>query len=68
MKTSMIGFSLSTLLATALAVAQSSNATATIYALVVVSGLLGLAANAVTRFAERIVLAWHPSIRKEVPA
>jgi ABC-type nitrate/sulfonate/bicarbonate transport system permease component len=51
-----------------LAVAQSSNATATIYALVVVSGLLGLAANAVTRFAERIVLAWHPSIRKEVPA
>ncbi|HTJ32742.1 MAG TPA: ABC transporter permease [Dactylosporangium sp.] len=37
------------------------------YALVIVAGLLGLAANLVTRRAERTVLAWHPSVRRELP-
>ncbi|GAA2337707.1 ABC transporter permease [Dactylosporangium salmoneum] len=37
------------------------------YALVVVAGLLGLAANLVTRRAERLVLSWHPSVRRELP-
>jgi ABC-type nitrate/sulfonate/bicarbonate transport system permease component len=50
-----------------IAVAQSSGAVPAMYALVVVTGLLGLAANLVTRAAERRVLAWHPAIRAEVP-
>jgi ABC-type nitrate/sulfonate/bicarbonate transport system permease component len=51
-----------------LAIAQTSNAVPTMYALVVVSGLLGLAANTVTRAAERRLLTWHPSIRREAVA
>ncbi|WP_433044349.1 ABC transporter permease [Dactylosporangium sp. CS-033363] len=39
---------------------------AVMYALVIVAGLLGVAANLVTRRAERAVLAWHPSVRREV--
>jgi ABC-type nitrate/sulfonate/bicarbonate transport system permease component len=34
----------------------------------VVTGLIGVAANLATRTAERRVLAWHPSVRGEVPA
>jgi ABC-type nitrate/sulfonate/bicarbonate transport system permease component len=49
-------------------VAYSSNAIAAMYSLVVVTGLLGVVANVVTRSAERRVLAWHPSVRKEIPA
>ncbi len=51
-----------------IAVAQTSGAVPIMYALVVVTGLLGVAANLLTRAAERRVLAWHPSIRGEVPA
>lgn len=51
-----------------IAVAQSSGAVPAMYALVVVTGLLGVAANLVTRAAERRVLAWHPAVRSEVPA
>jgi ABC-type nitrate/sulfonate/bicarbonate transport system permease component len=50
-----------------IAVAQTSNAVPPMYALVVVAGLIGLAANLVTRRAERLVLAWHPSVRRELP-
>jgi ABC-type nitrate/sulfonate/bicarbonate transport system permease component len=50
-----------------ISVAQSSIAVPSMYALIVVSGLLGLAANALTRRAERVVLAWHPSVRRELP-
>jgi ABC-type nitrate/sulfonate/bicarbonate transport system permease component len=50
----------------ALAVAQTSNAIPTMYALIIVSGVVGLGANLVTRKAERYVLAWHPSIRREL--
>jgi ABC-type nitrate/sulfonate/bicarbonate transport system permease component len=39
----------------------------TMYALIVVTGLIGVVANTVTRSAERRVLRWHPSVRGEVP-
>ncbi|HEV2783442.1 MAG TPA: ABC transporter permease [Actinophytocola sp.] len=51
-----------------IAVAQESGAVPQMYALVVVTGLIGVAANLLTRTAERRVLAWHPSVRGEVPA
>jgi ABC-type nitrate/sulfonate/bicarbonate transport system permease component len=48
-------------------VARSSGAVPVMYALVVVTGLVGVAANLLARAAERRVLAWHPAIRSEVP-
>jgi ABC-type nitrate/sulfonate/bicarbonate transport system permease component len=48
--------------------ARSSGAVPMMYALIVVTGLFGVAANMLTRTAERRVLAWHPSVRTEVPA
>jgi ABC-type nitrate/sulfonate/bicarbonate transport system permease component len=51
-----------------IAVAQASGATAAMYAMVLITGLVGVAANLITRTAERRVLAWHPSVRQEVPA
>jgi ABC-type nitrate/sulfonate/bicarbonate transport system permease component len=48
-------------------VAASSNAVPTVYALVVVTGLIGVVANVGARALERRVLVWHPSVRKEVP-
>jgi ABC-type nitrate/sulfonate/bicarbonate transport system permease component len=51
-----------------IATARSSGAVPEMYALVVVTGILGVAANLVTRAAERRVLAWHPSQRREVAA
>jgi ABC-type nitrate/sulfonate/bicarbonate transport system permease component len=50
-----------------IAIAQTSNAVPSMYALVLVTGLIGVAANLLTRGAERRVLSWHPSVRKEVP-
>jgi ABC-type nitrate/sulfonate/bicarbonate transport system permease component len=47
--------------------AYTSGAVPAMYAIVVVTGLIGVVANTVTRTAERVVLAWHPSVRKEVP-
>lgn len=38
-----------------------------VYALVVLTGLLGLLVNIVFRFIERRSLAWHQSVRGEVP-
>jgi ABC-type nitrate/sulfonate/bicarbonate transport system permease component len=49
-------------------IAYSSGAVSTMYALVVVTGLIGVAANVVTRSAERFVLSWHPSVRRDVVA
>jgi ABC-type nitrate/sulfonate/bicarbonate transport system permease component len=37
------------------------------FALVVVTGLVGVVANTATRAAERRVLRWHPSVRGEIP-
>ncbi|MEU3793653.1 ABC transporter permease [Streptomyces fructofermentans] len=49
-----------------IAVAQSSQAVPEMYALVVVTGLLGLAVNVGARTVERRALAWHQSVRGEV--
>ncbi|MDL4817827.1 ABC transporter permease [Actinomadura opuntiae] len=49
-----------------IAVAQSSNAVASMYALVIVVGLIGVAVNVVVRAVERRALRWHPSVRREV--
>jgi ABC-type nitrate/sulfonate/bicarbonate transport system permease component len=49
-----------------LAVAQSSGAVATTYALVVVTGILGVIVNVGFRAVERRALSWHPSLRAEV--
>lgn len=46
--------------------AQSGGAISGMYALVLATGLLGVAINMVMRFIERRVLAWHPSVRGEV--
>ncbi|GAA2787485.1 ABC transporter permease [Crossiella cryophila] len=46
-----------------IALAQSSGAIATLYALVLVTGLVGMLLNLVFRAVERRVLAWHPAVR-----
>ncbi|HEU5474085.1 MAG TPA: ABC transporter permease [Actinophytocola sp.] len=51
-----------------IAIAQASDAVPQMYALVVVTGLIGVVANLITRTAERQVLAWHPSVRQEIPS
>lgn len=51
-----------------IAVARSSNAVPEMYALVLVSGLLGVLVNVLARLLEGRILAWHPSVRTEVPA
>lgn len=50
-----------------IAVAQSSGAVESMYALVIVTGLLGVAMNTAARAAEKRVLRWHPSVRRENP-
>jgi ABC-type nitrate/sulfonate/bicarbonate transport system permease component len=51
-----------------IAVAQTSGAVPAMYALVVVAGLFGVGVNLLARALERRVLAWHPSMRREVAA
>jgi ABC-type nitrate/sulfonate/bicarbonate transport system permease component len=51
-----------------IAVAQSSGATANVYALVIATGALGVIVNVAVRLAERRLLRWHSSVRGEVPA
>lgn len=48
-----------------ISVAQTSGAVAAMYALVIVTGLLGMAVNLLARFVERRLLHWHPSMRRE---
>lgn len=48
--------------------AQASNAVPTIYALILVTGILGVLINLVARFAERRALRWHASVRSEAAA
>ena len=50
----------------AIAIAQSAGAIDTMYALVIVTGLIGISVNLATRAAERRALHWHPSIRRDV--
>ncbi|MFB4311271.1 ABC transporter permease [Actinomadura sp. GTD37] len=51
-----------------IALAQASNAVPEMYALILVTGALGVGVNLLTRALERRVLAWHTSVRTEVPA
>lgn len=44
-------------------IAQNSNASAMAYALVIVTGLMGVAINVAAREIEKRVLRWHPSVR-----
>lgn len=55
-------------LGTEIARSQSSDATADVYATVIVTGVLGIALNILVRSIERRVLSWHASMRKEVSA
>ncbi|MPZ28447.1 MAG: ABC transporter permease subunit [Micromonosporaceae bacterium] len=48
--------------------ASAGGAVPLTYALVLVTGLLGVAANLLFRLVERRALAWHPAVRGEVPA
>ncbi|GGN41646.1 ABC-type nitrate/sulfonate/bicarbonate transport system permease component [Actinoplanes campanulatus] len=49
-----------------IAVAQASEAVPTMYALIVVTGVLGVIINLLARTGERRLLAWHQSVRGEV--
>jgi ABC-type nitrate/sulfonate/bicarbonate transport system permease component len=49
-----------------IATAQSGGAVAAMYALVLVTGVLGVLVNVLARLVERRLLAWHPSVRREV--
>ena len=49
-----------------IALAQSGGAVALTYALVVVTGLVGVLINLLARGVERRALSWHPSVRGEV--
>ncbi|GAB2602980.1 nitrate ABC transporter permease [Paractinoplanes abujensis] len=49
-----------------IAVAQTSGAVPDMYALIAVTGLLGVAINLAARLFERRTLAWHQSVRGEV--
>ncbi|WP_201776619.1 ABC transporter permease [Allosalinactinospora lopnorensis] len=49
----------------AIVVAQSSGATTLMYALIIVTGLLGWALNSAFQAAEKRLLRWHPSQRGE---
>lgn len=53
-------------LGTRIAVAQNSQAVPAMYALIVVTGILGLLINVGARTVERRALAWHQSVRGEV--
>lgn len=48
-----------------LALTQQSAQVAAMYAIVVVTGLLGVLVNVGARMVERRVLHWHPSVRRE---
>lgn len=51
-----------------IAAAQSGGATALVYGLIMVTGLLGLVVNAGVRAVERRMLAWHVCVRGQVEA
>jgi ABC-type nitrate/sulfonate/bicarbonate transport system permease component len=51
-----------------IALARSAGAVEQMYALVIVTGLIGVTLNVLARMLERRVLAWHPSVRTEAAA
>jgi ABC-type nitrate/sulfonate/bicarbonate transport system permease component len=50
-----------------IALAKSAGAVPQVYALVIVTGLIGIAINLLARAVERATLSWHVSVRGEVP-
>lgn len=50
-----------------IATAQAGGAVATMYAYVIVTGVIGVIVNVLARVLERWALAWHPSVRSESP-
>lgn len=48
--------------------AQNGNSLSRMYALIILSGLLGLIVNGAFQLLERRVLRWHPSQRREIQA
>lgn len=54
-------------LGNSIARAQSSGAVATMYALVIVTGVIGILVNLIARALERRSLRWHPSVRADQP-
>jgi ABC-type nitrate/sulfonate/bicarbonate transport system permease component len=50
-----------------IALAKTGGAVPLVYALVIVTGLIGIAINLLARFVERAALSWHVSVRGEVP-
>lgn len=51
-----------------IATAQTSGAVASLYAIVLVTGVLGVLVNLLARLVERRALRWHPSVRREAAA
>lgn len=51
-----------------ISVAQSSGATTRMFALVLLTGVLGVLVNVVFRYAERAALGWHPAVRRSAGA
>jgi ABC-type nitrate/sulfonate/bicarbonate transport system permease component len=51
-----------------IAVANTSGAVDTMYALVIVTGVFGVLVNVIARRFEHRVMHWHPSMRRDVPA
>jgi ABC-type nitrate/sulfonate/bicarbonate transport system permease component len=50
-----------------IALAQSGGAISGMYALVLATGLIGVLINMLMRLVEKRILAWHSSVRSEVP-
>lgn len=50
-----------------IALAQSGSAIPLMYGLIVAAGILGVLINVLMRVLERTVLAWHTSVRRELP-
>jgi ABC-type nitrate/sulfonate/bicarbonate transport system permease component len=50
-----------------IALAKTGGAVPQVYALVIVTGLIGIAINLLARVVERAALSWHVSVRGEVP-
>jgi ABC-type nitrate/sulfonate/bicarbonate transport system permease component len=48
--------------------AQNAGLYATMYALVLATGLLGVVINFGARLLEKRLLSWHPSVREDIPA
>jgi len=48
-------------------IAKASGAVAVMYAYVIAAGIIGVGVNFLARWAERLVMPWHVSVRGEIP-